>query len=121
MTSEMEMNETQIACFSIISYVGEAKSCYMQAVREAKKGDLERARELVKQGSEHFVEGHNAHMSLIQREAETGDVPTSLILIHAEDQLMDAESCKTYALELISLHEEVNELRAAVEQLMGKE
>lgn len=117
MTNDAEMNEIQLACFSIISFVGDAKSCYMQAVREAKKGNLEAAHDLVTQGAKHFVEGHNAHMALVSREADTGDVPMSLILIHAEDQLMDAESCKTYALEFIALHEKLEEVCAEIRAL----
>lgn len=114
MSNDTDMNDTQVACFSIISFVGEAKSCYMEALREARKGEIEKARELVEKGSAHFNEGHNAHAVLIQREAATGDVPSSLLLMHAEAQLMDAESCKTYALEFIRLYEEIHALRAAM-------
>lgn len=111
MSSDVQMDETQIACFSIISYVGEAKSCYMEALRAARKGEFDQARTLVEQGSAHFAEGHQAHGTLITREAATGDVPTSLLLMHAEAQLMDAESCKTYTVEFIELHEELAVLR----------
>lgn len=113
MTSDddLQMDETQVACFSIISYVGEAKSCYMEALRAARKEEFAEARVLVEKGLAHFAEGHLVHGTLISREAATGDVPTSLLLMHAETQLMDAESCKTYTVEFIELREELARLR----------
>lgn len=108
MSSENGMDEIQLACFAIISRVGEAKSCYMEALRAARAGDFSHVDELVERGSALFVEGHNAHMSLIQREAAEDGVPASLLLMHAEAQLMDGESCKTYVKEFIEIYRELN-------------
>lgn len=118
-SSDGQMSEIQVACFSIISYVGNAKSCYMQALRVAKEGDFAQARKLVDQGVESYAEGHGAHAALITQEAQTGDVPASLLLMHAEAQLMDAESCKVYVTEYIRLYEQLEELSARVEKLEG--
>lgn len=119
MSSDGQMTDIQIACFSIISYVGDAKSCYMQALRAAKGGEYSKARELVDQGLRSYAEGHNAHAALITQEAQTGDVPSSLLLMHAEAQLMDAESCKVYVTEYINLYERVAELSGRLEKLEG--
>lgn len=110
-SNDLGMTDVQVACFSIISYVGEAKSCYMEALREARAGRFAEARACVDRGAERFVEGHGAHSALIAQEADTGDVPASLLLMHAETQLMDAESCKIYTLEFIQLYEELAELK----------
>lgn len=112
MSNDTTMDEVQLACFDIIAHVGEAKSCYMEALRAARAGEFDRVDELIQKGSELFVEGHNTHMALIQREAETGDVPSSLMLMHAESQLMDGESCKTYVKEFIEVYRELGELRS---------
>lgn len=105
------MNDVQLACFDIIAHVGEAKSCYMEALRAARAGEFDCVGELMERGSELFVEGHNTHMALIQRDAESGDVPSSLMLMHAEAQLMDGESCKTYVKEFIEVYRELHALR----------
>ena len=47
-----DMNELQMTCFEIISYVGTAKSMYINAVQKAKEGDFDAAEELIKQGDE---------------------------------------------------------------------
>ena len=43
-----DMNELQMTCFEIISYVGTAKSMYINAVQKAKEGDFDAAEELIK-------------------------------------------------------------------------
>ena len=49
-----DMNELQMTCFEIISYVGTAKSMYINAVQKAKEGDFDAAEELIKQGDEAY-------------------------------------------------------------------
>ena len=72
----------------------------ISAVRDADKiiGELMRA------GDESFLGGHDAHTSLIQREAAGDPVNMTLMITHAEDQLMAAESFKIVAAELIDVY-----------------
>ena len=82
-----DMNELQMTCFEIISYVGTAKSMYINAVQKAKEGDFDAAEELIKQGDEAYNGGHDVHMGLLKKEANgerNGEAP--LILLHAEDR-----------------------------------
>lgn len=59
-----DMNELQMTCFEIISYVGTAKSMYINAVQKAKEGDFDAAEELIKQGDEAYNGGHDVHKQL---------------------------------------------------------
>lgn len=95
------MEGLELVCFKIISAVGTARSCYIEAVSEAKKGNVEKARELIAEGEKVFVEGHHAHAELIQQEASGNSTAPTLLLLHAEDQLMSAETIKIIALDLI--------------------
>lgn len=95
------MEGLELVCFKIISAVGTARSCYIEAVSEAKKGNVEKARELIAEGEKVFVEGHHAHAELIQQEASGNPTAPTLLLLHAEDQLMSAETIKIIALDLI--------------------
>ena len=63
-----DMNELQMTCFEIISYVGTAKSMYINAVQKAKEGDFDAAEELIKQGDEAYNGGHDVHMGLLKKE-----------------------------------------------------
>lgn len=101
------MENYEMVCFQIISAVGAARSCYVEAIQEAKKGNIERAKEMIKEGEELAVGGHHAHMGMIQQEASGEDVKTGLLLMHAEDQLMSAETIKIMAEEFIELYEKL--------------
>ena len=63
------MEDLELLSFNIISAVGTAKSRYVQAMYLAEKGDFDEARAKIKEGEESFVKGHEAHASLIQKEA----------------------------------------------------
>lgn len=99
------MEGIELVAFQIIAAVGTARSMYIEAVQEAKKGNFEQARALIVEGEENFIAGHHAHASLIQKEANNETVEVKLILLHAEDQLMSAESLKIVAEELIDVYE----------------
>lgn len=98
------MDELVRTSFQIIAAVGGARSSYVEAVAAAKAGDFEHADELMKAGDESFLGGHDAHTSLIQREAAGDPVNMTLMITHAEDQLMAAESFKIVAAELIDVY-----------------
>ena len=78
---------------------------YIEAIEEAKKGNIEQARKLIEEGEEIFVEGHKAHAGLIQQEACGDSVIPQLLLVHAEDQLMSAEAFKIIATQFVDLYE----------------
>ena len=107
------MEGLELTAFQIISAVGTARSCYIEAIQKAKEGDFEGAEKLVKEGDEMFIEGHHAHAGLLQIEADNGQgSAVSLIILHAEDQLMSAESFKTIALEFIDLYKRIVKLES---------
>lgn len=97
--------ELALMCVELITHVGTARSCYIEAIQEAKKGDFDQAQILMEQGSKEFVEGHRAHAGLISKEAAGESTEISLLLIHAEDQLMSAEGFKMIAEEFIELYQ----------------
>lgn len=80
--------ELETICFQIITYVGTARSCYVNAIQAAKAGDFEKAEKMIKQGEEAFVQGHHSHADLIAKDANGELSGVRLILVHAEDQLM---------------------------------
>ncbi len=100
------MEGLELTAFEIISAVGTARSTYIEAIQKAKEGKFDEAKQMIKEGDEMFVQGHHAHAKLLTYEAENGQGSSlSLIILHAEDQLMSAEGFKTIALEFIDLYE----------------
>lgn len=108
------MENLELVCFQLISAVGMAKSCYVEAIQEAKKGNFEAAKAKTKEGDDTFVQGHTAHAGLIQQEAAGNKTEITLLLLHAEDQLMSAETTKLMAQELIENYQTIKELEAKI-------
>lgn len=105
------MEGLELTAFQIISAVGTARSSYIEAIQKAKEGKFDEAEQLIKDGDEMFVEGHHAHAGLLEIEANQGQgSAVSLIILHAEDQLMSAEGFKTIALEFIDLYKRLVKL-----------
>ncbi|MDR2468538.1 MAG: PTS lactose/cellobiose transporter subunit IIA [Spirochaetaceae bacterium] len=95
--------------FEIISNVGTAKSCFIEAIQEAKKGNIEKARNLIEEGNRSFISGHKVHHQLLEKEMGGSPITISLIVLHAEDQIMAADSFKTIALSFIDLYEQLHQ------------
>lgn len=104
-TSTEQPLDMEEVCFQIIANVGMAKSMYIEAIGKAKEGDLDGARELIKQGSDAFVEEHNVHLQLLANDAGGKSVEFSMLLMHAEDQLMGAETFRIVAEDFIDVYE----------------
>jgi PTS system cellobiose-specific IIA component len=95
--------------FQIISAVGTAKSMYIEAIQEAKTGNFAKAEQLIDEGDKVYAQGHHGHHDLVTKEAGGEAVVPTLLLVHAEDQLMSAETVKILALETIALYKVIQE------------
>lgn len=102
------MLDLEMTCFQIISAVGEARSSFVMAIAEAKKGNYEAAEELMTKGGESFAEGHHVHLSLFESEIEKNFGTEHILLIHAEDQLMSAEAFRILAGEFIDVYKRLD-------------
>ena len=99
--------EMQSVAFMIIASVGEAKSYFMEAIAKTRSGDFESARANLESGSIAYKEAHGHHFDLVNKEANDVDLPFSLLLVHAEDQLLTTEVIRLLAEELLVLYERV--------------
>lgn len=88
----------------IVTYAGMAKSSYLQGLAAAKEGNYDEADERIKEGDQNFVQAHHAHIGILQEEVTSLAPQISLLMAHAEDQLMGAETIKIMILELIELY-----------------
>lgn len=98
------MEGLELISFQIISAVGTARSCYIEAIQAAKEDRFEEAEKMIAEGQAVFNDGHKAHAELIQQEAAGEKTEFSLLLMHAEDQLMSAEAFGILAQEFIDIY-----------------
>ena len=108
-TAEQPLDMEEV-CFQIIANVGMAKSMYIDSISKAKEGDFDAARQMIEQGSEAYVEGHNVHLQLLANDAGGKSVNFSMLLMHAEDQLMGAETFRIVAEDFIDVYERLKKV-----------
>ena len=96
------------ACFQLITYVGTARSCFINAIQCAKAGKYDEAADMLKQGDDAFVLGHHVHSDLAEKETNGKMEKIGLLLLHAEDQLMSAEGFRTIAEEFIAVYKRLD-------------
>lgn len=102
------MEDMELFCFQLITSSGAAKSNYIEAMQKAKEGKYDEAEQLIVNGDEMMKQGHLPHADIVQKEAAGEKTQFSLILAHAEDQMMSAEVFKVVAEEIIALYKIVN-------------
>ncbi|SHK06765.1 PTS lactose/cellobiose transporter subunit IIA [Hespellia stercorisuis] len=102
------MDEMELICFQLITSAGTAKSYFIEAIQKAKEGLFDEAQDLIDQGDEMLKTGHGPHTDMVQKEAAGESVPLSLILMHAEDQMMSTEVFKILAEEFIELYKKLS-------------
>lgn len=105
------MENLDLISFRIISFVGVAKSKYLEAVKKAEEGDFEKAERFIVDGDNEFNKGHEVHAKLIAEEAKGNRTIPTILLMHAEDQLLSAETIKIMALQMIKMYKQMNELK----------
>jgi PTS system cellobiose-specific IIA component len=101
MDSVMENN-----IFMIISCAGQARSFCFEALRNARKGNFDKAEECIEKAQAELLKTHNTHADMIHKEAAGEKMEVSLLLVHAEDHLMTAMFAKDLIQELVSFMKE---------------
>ncbi|MBO1264551.1 PTS lactose/cellobiose transporter subunit IIA [Proteiniclasticum sp. SCR006] len=101
------MKHSDQVSFEMIAKNGAARSLFLEAIQEAKKGKFKEAAILMEDGEAMLLEGHAVHGELITQVARGESVEMDLLLVHAEDQMMAAEMFKLLAREFIELYRRI--------------
>ncbi|MCM3239121.1 PTS lactose/cellobiose transporter subunit IIA [Heyndrickxia oleronia] len=102
------MNVEQIV-MTIITHSGNAKSDAVEAIQAAKAKNISTAYELISKAEKELLEAHHVQTSLIQNEARGNRAEVTLLLVHAQDHLMNAITFKDLAKEFVELYESMNQ------------
>ncbi|MEF9892365.1 MAG: PTS lactose/cellobiose transporter subunit IIA [Anaerorhabdus sp.] len=98
-------------CFTIISNIGEATANFYEAIECCKNGDFETAEKAKIAGEEASLVAHKSHAELIKKMANGEPIEMNLLLVHAEDQLMNAEMMKMLTEQIMHLYKEIHYLK----------
>ena len=103
--------ELELIIMNLINHSGEARSYCMEAISYAKAGEVEKAKESIEEANNKLSEAHKSQTMLIQEEARGGETKISLLLIHAQDHLMNAITVRDMANEFVELYELIGDIK----------
>jgi cellobiose PTS system EIIA component len=99
------MENLEEIIFGIILHGGNGKSSAMEAIQAAKKGDFKIAMDKLKESQDALNEAHHIQTTLIQGEIRGDKTEISLLMIHAQDHLMNAITLRDIASEMVDLYQ----------------
>lgn len=94
-------------CMGLIVNAGEGRSCAMEALAHARNGDYECAQESIRQAEEALRAAHKEQIDMIQREAAGERTPVTLLLVHAQDHIMNAMTVLDLVREMIKMYQKM--------------
>lgn len=100
----------EMTIFQIITHSGDAKSFLFEAIQLAKSGDAAGAAGKIEEAEGKLALAHKEQTNLIQTEASGESVTVSLLLVHAQDHLMNAIMFKDLAKEIVELNNRLRDI-----------
>ncbi|WEV40229.1 PTS lactose/cellobiose transporter subunit IIA [Lactobacillus sp. ESL0684] len=110
--SEDKEQATLMAAMGLIANGGNAKSLAFEAIREAKKGNIEAARAKLKESDASLLDAHNSQTDMLTKEAQGDHMDVTLLVVHSQDHLMNAITFRDLAGEMVDLYEKLYKSRA---------
>ena len=104
----MSLTIEEIA-MTIVGNAGEARSLAFEALKEAKEGNYEKAKEYLEQSKERSLAAHEMQTELICNEADGNGIEMNLLMVHAQDHLMTAITFIDLAKEVVAVYKKMAE------------
>lgn len=101
----MEDSALMQSIMGLILHSGNTKSDCMEAIQLAKQGEISAAKEKIESANQSLTEAHHSQTALLTQEARGEKVEVSIMLIHAQDHLMNSITFRDLAKEIIELYE----------------
>ena len=101
------MEGLEYISFQIIASSGTARSYYIEAIQYAKNKEFDKAEECIQLADKEYIDAHHIHAKLIQEEAINQKSEINILLIHALDQMMSAESFGILSREFVYLYKKI--------------
>ncbi len=99
--------DIELVAMELVGNAGEARSLAFEALSEAKKGNFEKAEELLNQSKEASLKAHHTQTELICNEADGNKVEIGLLMVHAQDHLMTSILARELISEMIELYKKL--------------
>ncbi|MEC2127482.1 MULTISPECIES: PTS lactose/cellobiose transporter subunit IIA [Brevibacillus] len=99
--------------FQLILHGGNARSLAMEAIALAKNKDMAGAKNALAEAGEELSKAHQNQTAFIQKEVSGEKTELSMLLIHAQDHVMNAMTIKDLASEFVEMYGHIHESKGA--------
>lgn len=97
------MESMEMIIMKLVVNGGQARSLAIEAIRAAKTGDFGQADRLLAECDASLFETHEVQTEMIQKEAGGEHMPVQLLMVHAQDHLMNAMTVRDLAVEIVEI------------------
>ena len=97
------MMDIEMIVMKLVVNGGNARSIAIEALRAAKAGDFNKADELMEEADTTLKEAHEIQTEMIQNELNGNKVEVGLLMVHAQDHLMNAMTVMDLCKEMIDI------------------
>ncbi|WP_413507538.1 PTS lactose/cellobiose transporter subunit IIA [Serratia proteamaculans] len=98
------MMDLETSVMELLVHAGSARSSLLSALQLARRGEFEAASVRLEEAKAGIGRAHSLQTELIGMDEGCGKVPVSLILVHAQDHLMNAMLIQDLATDMIELY-----------------
>ncbi|GAB6098685.1 PTS lactose/cellobiose transporter subunit IIA [Halanaerocella petrolearia] len=99
--------DVETEAMKLITNAGQSRSLSFEALKVARNGKFEKAKDKLEEANNKALEAHKIQRQLITKEAEGEDIELGLLMVHAQDHLMNSMLAKDLILELLELYKEL--------------
>ena len=96
-------NAMEMIIMELVVNGGMARSQAIEAIRAARSGEFEKADQLLADCDKTLMSAHEVQTNLIQKEAAGEHMEVQLLMVHAQDHLMNAMTVRDLAGEMVEM------------------
>ena len=93
------------AVMESIVNAGQSRSLCFEALHAARQGNLDEAKSLLREADGYARQAHKMQTKLIEQDAGEARQPMTLIMVHAQDHLMNSLLARELSEEIIHLYQ----------------
>ncbi|EWG69143.1 N,N'-diacetylchitobiose-specific phosphotransferase enzyme IIA component [Enterobacter sp. DC3] len=93
------------AVMEIIVNAGQSRSLCFEALHAARQGNIDEAKSLLREADGYARQAHKMQTKLIEQDAGEARQPMTLIMVHAQDHLMNSLLTRELSEEIIHLYQ----------------
>ncbi|WP_346207588.1 PTS lactose/cellobiose transporter subunit IIA [Caldifermentibacillus hisashii] len=102
----MDINEKEI--MQIIASSGDSRGAAFEALKEARQGNFEKAKEKLMEAKRLIIRAHEVQTKLITKEVKGEKNEVTILMVHAQDHLMSSILSRDLIEQMVLILEENN-------------